>query len=70
MTLPSNGALKAKLSKEVKNSDHSHRLETLRSSLKLAHTAAKKANRRSHLNNKQLYDRKAKPRSFDIGDLV
>jgi hypothetical protein len=68
--LPSSEDLKGKLTPEVRNSDHSHRLETLKSSLKLAYQSVKKANRRSHLNNKRLYDRKAKPRSFDIGDLV
>ena len=70
MTLPSSDDLKAKLSKEVGSPDHTHRLENLKSSLKFAYESVKKANRKSHLNNKRLYDRKAKLRSFEIGDLV
>jgi hypothetical protein len=70
MTLPSRENLKAKLTKEVKNSHHSHRLENLKSSLKLSYQSVKKGNKRSNLNNKRQYNRKAKPRSFDIGDLV
>ena len=70
MTLPSSDDLKAKLSKEVESSDHTHRLENLKSSLKFAYESVRKANRKSHLNNKRLYDRKAKLRSFEIGDLV
>jgi hypothetical protein len=29
-----------------------------------------KANRKSHLNNKRLYDKRAKPREFEVQDLV
>jgi hypothetical protein len=70
MILPSCDDLKAKLSKERENSDHTRRLDSLKSSLKLAYESVRKANRKSHLNNKRLYDRKAKLRSFEIGDLV
>ena len=68
MVLPSSDNLKAKISQE--NPDHKRRLESLKSSLKLAYQAVAKANRTSHLNNKRLYDRKAKSRYFQVGDLV
>jgi hypothetical protein len=70
ITLPSNNDLKAKLSKDVKNSDHTRRLENLNSSLKLVYQSVKKANKKSPLNNKMLCDRKAKLRSSEIGELV
>jgi len=70
MTLPSRNDLKAKLSKDVKNSDHTRRLDNLKSSLKLVYQSIKKANRKSHLNNNMLCDRKAKLRSSEIGELV
>lgn len=70
INLHSSEDVKAKLTKEVRNSDHSHRLEIVKSSLKLAYQSVKKTNKKSHLKNKRLYDRNAKRRSFDIGDLV
>jgi hypothetical protein len=70
MILPSSDDLKAKLSEEVKDYDHARRLENLKFSLKKACQFVKKNNRKSHLNNKRLYDRKANLRSFEIGDLV
>jgi hypothetical protein len=70
MILPSTDDLKAKLSKEVKDHDHAKRLQNLKFSLKKAYQFVKKNNRKSHLNNKRLYDRKAKLESFEIGDLV
>ena len=68
MMLPSNNDLKAK--KEEENFDQDRRLENLNSGLKLAYRSIKKANKNSHLNNKWLYDRKAKLRSFQLGDIV
>jgi len=70
MALPNSDNLKAKLSKEKENLDQGCRLENLNSSLQLAYKAVKKANRQSHLNNKRLYDRKAKLRSFQLEDIV
>ena len=70
MTLPCSDDLKAKLSNEVENSDYTRRLERLKSSLKLAYESVRKVNRKSHLNNDRLCDRKAKLRSFEIGDPV
>jgi hypothetical protein len=68
MALPNSNDLKAKVPKE--NSDHDSRLENLKSSLRLACKSVKKANKKSHLKNKRLYDRKAKVRSFQRGDIV
>ena len=61
MVLPSTENLKAR---------EDQRLENLKSSLRLAYRLAAKANRKSHMNNKRLYDRKAKPREFAVQDLV
>ena len=68
MILPNSNDLKAKISK--KDPSHVKRLENLKSSLKLAYKAVAQNNRISHLNNKRLYDRKAKLRSFEVGELV
>jgi hypothetical protein len=70
MTLPGCDELKAKLSKERGNSDHTHQLDSLKCSLKLTYMSVRKANRKSHLYTKRLYDCKAKLRSFELGDLV
>jgi hypothetical protein len=68
IVLPSNGNLKARLPKD--HTDEDQRLENLKSNLRLAYNLAAKANRKSHLNNKRLYDRRAKPREFEVQDLV
>jgi len=68
MVLPNSSDLKAKIPKE--NSDHDSRLENQKSSLRLAYNLVKKAKKKSHLKNKRLYDRKAKLRSFQTGDIV
>jgi hypothetical protein len=68
MILPGNENLKAKIS--IENPDHKRRLENLKSSLKLAYKAVARANRKSHENNKRLYDRKATTRRFEAGELV
>jgi hypothetical protein len=64
MILPSADKLKARLAKEHTNDDQ--RLEQLKSNLRLTHKLAAQANRKSHQNNKRLYDRKAKPREFEV----
>jgi len=68
MVLPSTENLKARLPKD--NTDEDQRLENMKSNLRLAYRLAAKASRKSHLNNKRLYDRKAKPREFEVQDLV
>ena len=67
MILPSQDNLKARVSGE--NLDQK-RLKNLKTSLKTAYKSVAKANRMSHRNNKKLYDRKAKLRNFQIGELV
>jgi len=68
MVLPSTENLKARLPED--NTDEDQRLENMKSNLRLAYRLAAKANRKSHLNNKRLYDRKAKPWEFEVQDLV
>jgi hypothetical protein len=70
MALPNSDNFKSKLLKEKENFDQDRRLENLKSILKLAYKAVKKTNRQSHLNNKRLYDRKTKLRSFQLEDIV
>ena len=60
--------LKARVTGETL--DHKHRLQNLKTSLKSAYKTVAKANRKSHRNNRKLYDRKAKTRKFEIGELV
>jgi transposase InsO family protein len=68
MTLPSRETLKPQLPKE--NFSPDQRLESLKSSLRMAYKLAAKANRKSHNNNnKRLYDHKAKVRKFQVKDL-
>ena len=68
MPLPSTEHLKAKVSRE--NPDHHRMLQNFKASLKSAYTTVNRANRKSHLNNKRLRDRKAKLRKFEVGELV
>ena len=70
MALPNSDNLKVKLSKQKESFDQDCRLQNLKSSLQLTYKAVKKANRQSHLNNKRLYDRKVKLRSFQLEDIV
>jgi len=66
--LPNSSDLKAKISLE--NPTHEQRLESLKKTLKLAYKYVTKANKSSHLHNKRLYDRKARLRNFEVGELV
>jgi hypothetical protein len=68
MSLPNSDNLKPKLPTDGENPDL--RLENLKSNLRRAYRLVKEANKRSHLNNKWLYDRKAKQRIFQQGDIV
>jgi hypothetical protein len=45
-------------------------IESLMASLRQAYRAVGKANRRSHVTNKKLYDKSAKHRSFEVGTYV
>ena len=50
--------------------DHHQRLENLKASLKAAYKYVNKSNKKSHQDNKRLYDRRAKLRKFKVGDIV
>jgi hypothetical protein len=66
--IPNNDALKARVA--TGNPDVDQYLNTLKANLKRAYKVVAKSNRRSHQHNKQLYDRKAKIRTFKVNDLV
>jgi len=68
MQLPNQDDLRAKIS--AKPLDHNQRLKSLKASLRLAYKSVRQANRKAHQNNKRLYDRRAKLRSFEAGDQV
>jgi hypothetical protein len=68
MLLPSSTDLRAKVTRLPP--DQNQRQQNLKASLSLAYKTVKQANRKSHLNNKRLYDRKAKLRNFRTGDIV
>jgi len=46
------------------------RLESLKANLKTDYKLAAEANRKTQQANKRLYDRKAKERHFNIGEMV
>ena len=70
MVLPSLQSLLAKLSPEVRDTDHTPRLENLKSNLTNAYKMARNYARKSHANNKRFYDRTAKEREFIVVDFV
>jgi hypothetical protein len=68
MDTPGSDDLKARV--KTDNPYLDHRLENLRASLKSAHKLAAEMNRKAQQTNKWFYGRKAKERSFEVGDLV
>jgi hypothetical protein len=68
MLLPSNNNLRAKIPTEYP--DHKQRLQNLQDSLRSAYKLVHQASRKSHLHNKEQYDRKAKLREINVGDLI
>ena len=48
----------------------SQRMNNLKATLKRAYKSVGIANKRSHQTNKEYYDRRAKPRSFEVGEYV
>jgi hypothetical protein len=67
MTLPNRNNLKAQITRQT--SYHSQRLGSLKPGLKPANKIVFKANRKTHLNNKRLYERKATLGSFKVEKL-
>ena len=70
MVLPSLQDLKAKLSPEIRNSEHTRQLENLKANLRSAYKLAHEYARKSHAANKRYYDRRARDRDFTVGDFV
>ena len=70
MTLPTMQSLRAKLSTDVRESEHGPRLENLKSRLRTAYKIAREQGRRSHATNKHYFDKHAKHREFEVGDTV
>jgi len=68
MQLPNQDNLKAKISAQPL--DHNQSLKSMKASLKLSYKSVRQANRKAHQNNKRLYGRRAKLRSFEAGDQV
>jgi hypothetical protein len=70
MILPTSQDLRAKLMPDVRETEYAHRLKHLQSTLRSAYKTVQENNRRSHATNKQYYDRRAKERSFQVGDVI
>jgi transposase InsO family protein len=70
MVLPTSQDLRAKMSPELRGTEHECRLNHLKDSLRRAYQAVRKNSRKSHQINKGYYDRKAKLRKFAVGDVV
>jgi len=62
--LPSMQSLRAKLSTDIRDSEHGPPLENLKSRLRTAYKIAREQGRRSHATNKRYYDKRAKNREF------
>jgi transposase InsO family protein len=70
MKIPTEDDLTAKLSPEAQNADFAHRLEDLKSNLRKAFEIVRQNNKKSHQTNKSRYDKRAKERTFEMGDIV
>ena len=70
MVVPSLQDLKAKLSLEIRNSEHARRFENLKANLRSAYKLANEHGRKTHSANKRYYDRRARDRDFTVGDFV
>jgi hypothetical protein len=70
MVLPTMQSLRAKLSHEIRETDHAPRLENRKSKLITVNRLARDHSRKSHASNKRYYDRSAKEREFAIDDMV
>jgi hypothetical protein len=68
MEIPNNDNLKARV--ESGNPDVDLHIRKLKASLKKAYELVAKLNRKSHQGNKNLYDRRAKARTFEVDELV
>jgi hypothetical protein len=67
MALPNSYNLKDRLNSDDGNVDYDKRVEDMKSNLRPAYKLVKIAYKRSHLNKRRIYDRKAKQRNFQVG---
>jgi hypothetical protein len=70
MQVPSMQSLRAKLSPEIRDTDHAPRFENLKANMRRAHKLARQYAKQSHNTNRKYYDRSAKHRKFAVGDYV
>jgi hypothetical protein len=70
MSLPSMQHLNAKLSPEIRNTDHAERLKNLQRNLRMAYKVAREHTVKAHAANKRYYDRSARERVFTQGEYV
>jgi hypothetical protein len=66
MNLPAEEDLKAQTPEQGQIFEQAQRLENLKLRLREANKAVRISNRKSHDKNKELYDRKAKERKFEM----
>ena len=67
MVTPANDNLRSKVPRPTQGPEQTAHLKPR---LRHAYKAVAKANRKAHAANKQCYDRRAKRRSFKVGDYV
>jgi hypothetical protein len=70
MNLPAEEDLRAQTPEQEQNVEHAQRLENLKFGLREAYKAVRINSRRSHDKNKEIYDRKAKERKFEVNDIM
>jgi hypothetical protein len=70
MILPTSHDLRVKLTPDVRETEYAQRLEHLKSTLKSACKTVRENSHKSHATNKRYYDRRAKEKTFQIGDIV
>jgi hypothetical protein len=70
MVLPTSQNLRAKFTPDVRETEYAPRLEKLKSTLRTAYRLVRENSRKAHATNKRYYDRKARERSFEPGDVV
>jgi hypothetical protein len=58
------------LTLDVRETEHAHGLQHLKSTLKSAYKIVRENSRKSHVTNKQYYNRRKKEKSFQRGDIV
>jgi hypothetical protein len=70
MVLPTLQELRAKVTPELRGTEQEARLENLKSTLRKAYKLVRRNNGKSQQVNKRYYERRAKMRKFEVGDIV